>query len=296
MRNLSLDQLATLVEVLEGGSFSAAARRLNLSQPAVSQQIRELEARVGVQLVERLGKRAFATHAGAELVEHARVLARDAGLALAAMRRHREGWLGRVRIGTGATYLAYFFTPILRRLRDAHPNIELEITVGTTQSIVESMLRNEIDIGAVTLPVDERVFDVTYIRSDPMQAVLPTSYEGVPDMVTAEYMMGQPLILEYAKATTGRMVREWLTGAGAPPRPAMELDMIEAIKSIVAAGLGASILPFESVMRRPMPEGMMTRPLSPPIPRRLGLIQRRDKEADRALGLVRAELLGLADA
>ena len=55
MRSLNLDQLATLVEVVEGGSFSAAARRLNLSQPAVSQQIRELETRFGVQLVERLG-------------------------------------------------------------------------------------------------------------------------------------------------------------------------------------------------------------------------------------------------
>jgi DNA-binding transcriptional LysR family regulator len=76
----------------------------------------------------------------------------------------------------------------------------------------------------------------------------------------------------------------------------MELDMIEAIKSIVAAGLGASILPFESVMRRPVPEGMMARPLSPPIYRRLSLIQRRDKEADRALGLVREALLELADA
>ena len=67
------------------------------------------------------------------------------------------------------------------------------------------------------------------------------------------------------KATTRRMVREWLTDAGAPPRPAMELDMIEAIKSIVAAGLGVLILPFESVMRRPMPEGITARPLSPPI-------------------------------
>jgi DNA-binding transcriptional LysR family regulator len=295
MRSLNLDQLATLVEVVEGGSFSAAARRLNLSQPAVSQQIRELETRFGVQLVERLGKRAFATHAGRELVEHAHRLAKDAEMASAAMRRHREGWLGRVRIGTGATYLAYFFTPILRKLREAHPNIELEITVGTTQAIVESMLRNEIDIGAVTLPVDERIFDVTYIRSDPMQAVLPTSYEDVPETVTAEFMARHPMILEYAKATTGKMVREWLTDAGAPPRPAMELDMIEAIKSIVAAGLGVSILPFESVMRRPMPEGMTARPLSPPIYRRLGLIQRRDKEADRALGLVRQALLELAD-
>ncbi|UEM02893.1 LysR family transcriptional regulator [Skermanella rosea] len=295
MRSLNLDQLRTLLEVVEGGSFSAAARRLNLSQPAVSQQIRELEGRFGVQLVERLGKRAFATPAGRDLVEHAHRLAHEADLAAATMRRHREGWLGRVRIGTGATYLAYFFTPILRKLREQHPNIELVITVGTTQGIVDGMLRNEIDIGAVTLPVDERLFEVTYIRSDPMQAVLPTSYPDIPETVTPDYMARQPLILEYAKATTGMMVRQWLAASGVPPRPAMELDMIEAIKTTVAAGLGVSILPFEAVLRRPLPEGMAVRPLSPPVHRRLGLIRRRDKEADPALHHVREALLELAN-
>ena len=59
MRSLNLDQLRTLIEVIELGSFSAAARRLNLTQPAVSQQIRELERRFGVQLIERMGKQAI---------------------------------------------------------------------------------------------------------------------------------------------------------------------------------------------------------------------------------------------
>ena len=72
MRRLSLDQLHAVVEVVQLGSFSAAARNLNLTQPAVSLQVRELEQRLGVQLVERLGKRAYATAAGAELIERAR--------------------------------------------------------------------------------------------------------------------------------------------------------------------------------------------------------------------------------
>ena len=69
MRSLNLDQLRTLQAVTEGRSFSAAARRLNLSQPAVSVQIRELERRFGVKLVERLGKQAHTTKPGRELVE-----------------------------------------------------------------------------------------------------------------------------------------------------------------------------------------------------------------------------------
>ena len=71
MRSLNLDQLRALLEVVELGSFSAAARQLNLTQPAVSLQIRELERRFGVRLIERLGKRAHTTAPGRQLVEAA---------------------------------------------------------------------------------------------------------------------------------------------------------------------------------------------------------------------------------
>src|SRR3954466_5338630 len=98
MRGLNPDQLRTLVEVVEQGGFSAAARRLHLSQPAVSLQIRELEGRLGVKLVERISKRAYASTAGAELIVHAKRIAADSEQALLAMRRFKDGWLGRVRL------------------------------------------------------------------------------------------------------------------------------------------------------------------------------------------------------
>ena len=76
MRGLNFDQLRTLLEVVEQGSFSAAARRLNLTQPAISLQIRELERRFGVRLIERLGKQAHATVPGRELIEAAQRILR----------------------------------------------------------------------------------------------------------------------------------------------------------------------------------------------------------------------------
>ena len=107
MRSLNLDQLRTLTEVVTCGSFSAAARRLNLTQPAVSLQIRELETRLGVRLVERLGKQAHATEPGRELVQAARRILEECGALEQAMRRYRQGWLGRVRVGTTLTALTY---------------------------------------------------------------------------------------------------------------------------------------------------------------------------------------------
>src|SRR5262245_16362485 len=120
MRSLNLDQLRTLTEVIELGSFSAAARRLNLTQPAVSQQIRELERRFGVRLIERMGKQAHATAPGRELVDAAQRIFRDCDLAEAAMRRFRDRWIGRVHIGTTNTAMTYLLPPILRRLRLEH--------------------------------------------------------------------------------------------------------------------------------------------------------------------------------
>src|SRR5262245_8920169 len=117
MRNLNLDQLQALTKVIELGSFSAAARSLNLTQPAISLQIRELEQRLGVMLVERVGKRAHATAAGRDLIQHAQRLLREAEEAGVTMRRHREGWLGRVRFSANEIFCTYLLPRVVRALR-----------------------------------------------------------------------------------------------------------------------------------------------------------------------------------
>ena len=117
MRNLNLDQLQALVEVVELGSISAAAKRLNLTQPAVSLQIRELEGRLGMPLLRRAGRQATPTSAGRELADHARDIFDTTRRALTVVRRHKDGSLGRVRIGSGNAALRYLLLPVLKRLR-----------------------------------------------------------------------------------------------------------------------------------------------------------------------------------
>src|SRR5258706_5329829 len=111
MRSLNLDQLRALTEVAALGSFSAAARRLNLTQPAISLQIRELEARWGLRLVERLGKKTHATAPGRQLIEHARRIARECEAAESAMRGLRDCLLGRERIGSPLKAFLYELPP-----------------------------------------------------------------------------------------------------------------------------------------------------------------------------------------
>jgi len=153
------------MEVVELGSFSAAARRLNLTQPAVSLQVRELEKRFGVRLIERLGKQAHATAPGRDLVGHATRIFRECDRATVATRRFREGWLGRVHLGTTLTGLMYNLPPILRRLRADHPGIELLVSNMPTRDSIEGVLQNSIDLALVTLPVEEARLRITPLRA-----------------------------------------------------------------------------------------------------------------------------------
>jgi len=289
MRSLNPDQLRTLVEVVEHGSFSAAARRLHLSQPAISLQVRELESRLGVKLVERIGKRAFASPAGAELIEHAKRIGAASEQAVAAMRRYKDGWMGRVRLGAGATALTYSLPPVLRTLREKYPAIELIVSTGSTTGVVERILYNRVDIGLVTLPADEKMLLVKPVLDDELVAILPPGERGAGLPIAAKEIARYPMIMEFRRAGTARLVWDWFAAQEQPIRPAMEIDSIEAITQCVSSGLGAAIVPRVAVASA----DVVVRPLRPRLKRTLGVIQRSDKPDEPALRHVREALMGL---
>src|SRR5882757_2565778 len=173
MRGLNLDQLRALLEVLEHGNFSAAARRLHLTQPAVSLQIRELERRFGVRLIERLGKQAHATVPGRALVEAAQRIFRECDRVDAAMRGFCEGWIGHVHVGTTLSAMTYRLPPILRRLRLDHPGIDLVVTNTPTPKSVENILQNKVDIALVNLPVEDKQLKIIPLCAESLVAIFP---------------------------------------------------------------------------------------------------------------------------
>jgi DNA-binding transcriptional LysR family regulator len=291
MRSLNLDQLRALSEVIEQGSFSAAARRLNLTQPAVSLQLRELERRFGVRLIERLGKQTYPTAAGRDLLEAARRIFRECDLAHAAMRRFRDCSLGRVHVGTTLTALTYLLPPVLRRLRLDHPGLELHVTQMPTRDSVESIIQNKLDFALVTLPLENRQLEVTPLRREALVAIFPAGARDLPDEVTPDYVARQPLLMEHTAGAVRGLVTDWLAGHAPLLRTTMHLGTIEALKTAVAADLGMSIVPEVAVAGR-WP-GIVTRPLRPELPYTLGLAERRDMPAEPALDIVRKTLLTL---
>jgi DNA-binding transcriptional LysR family regulator len=296
MRSLNLDQLRTLIAVAKLGSFSAAGRELNLTQPAISLQIRELEERIGLKLLDRVGKQTRPTTAGRDLIERAERIMAEADGALAAMRGHKEGHAGRVHLGTGPTALAYILPPVLQRLREKHPDIELVVTTGTTGEITERVLAGGMDLGLTALPVNEVEFDVVRVRNDPMVAIFAIGDSNIPPVVTPSDIAARPLILEYHRGKQIGLGRAWLRAGGVEVNPALQFNGIEAIKDAVAAGLGAAIVPAPALSGGNAKDKIAARPLDPPLVRTLALIQRRDKPDDPALRVVRNMLLTLVDA
>jgi DNA-binding transcriptional LysR family regulator len=295
MRNLNLDQLQTLSEVLALGSFSAAAQKLRLTQPAVSLQIRGLEKRIGVRLVERMGKRAYPTAAGEELLAHARRLAQEAEQALTAMRRYRDGWVGRARLGTSVAVCTYLLPPVLAGLRRAHSNLEVAISVGTTENVVSRILANELDIGVVTMPVKEHpAIGVERLREDPMMAFFPGAERNLPKHATPQYLAGRDLILNQRVSQTYKIISQWFEAAGIELRPIMELGNTEAIKTLVATGIGTGILPLERKKGILVYGRTQVRPLRPALMRELAIVRRRDKPLETALKIVYEALLTLS--
>jgi DNA-binding transcriptional LysR family regulator len=294
MRSINLDQLRTFVEVTKRGSFTAAAKALNLSQPAVTHQVQELERRFKVALLERIGKRAYLTHAGESLIEHARQLLEEDARTLVDMRRFNDGWLGRVRIGTSMTVLMYALPPVLRQLKTKHPQLELILKAGLTAATLQMLKTNDLDLGLCALPIEDPALEITPLFDDELFAILPANQEDVPKKVTPAFLSRFPLILGNEAAALSRTVSDWLALAGPPPRPVMEFDNVETIKSLVAVGLGVSIVPGLSLgVGHVSTANIRVVPISPRAKRRIGLVQRKGKRDTEGVKLVATALLAL---
>jgi DNA-binding transcriptional LysR family regulator len=294
LKGLSLDQLDAFADVVELGSFSAAAARRHVTQPAVSLQVRELERRLGVKLVERVGRRAQATAAGHDLLVHAHRIREEVSSALGAIAPHQAGRVGRVRIGTGATACTYLLPRVLRRLRARMPGLEIIVHTGNTPGVLSLLEENALDLALVTLPAKGRAFEVTKVYEDELVAVFPSEYDIPSRPITPALLAERPLVLYESGAHARRIIDNWFLRAGVSVKPIMELGNVEAIKELVGAGLGCAVLPSLALPRGGVRQSVETRTVSPQLRRTLGLVLRRDKHLDRGLREVVAALKALS--
>lgn len=288
MRELSLDRLRTLVTIADLGSFAAAARALHLAPPTVSLHISDLESQLDAPLVLRNRGQVTPTGPGSTLIERARRLLADADAALDEVQRQVEGKTGRVRVGASTGVLAHLLPQALEALAQAHPGIDVQVAVLTSQDTMARLAAGTLDIGLVALPQGAGTgLSVTPWRRDPVMAFVPAAWKA-PAQATPAWLAQQPLILNDATTRLSRLTLEWFADGGEQPRPRIELNYNDAIKSLVAAGYGAALLPHEATAAQGDPRIRML-PLKPRLWRPLGIAHRSgaiEPSIERVLGVL----------
>ncbi|MHC6225913.1 LysR family transcriptional regulator [Pseudomonas sp. X10] len=270
MREISLDRLRTLVEIADLGSFAEAARRLNLAPPTISLHVADLEARIGAPLLSRTRGQVRPTAVGETLLLRARRLLADADQALDDVRRQVEGLVGRVRLGASTGAIAHLLPQALEVLRVQHPGIDVQVQVLTSQASLTRLREGSLDIGLVALPqVAGKGIQVRPWRRDPIMAYVPAEWRP-PARVTPAWLASRALILNDSSTQLSRVTSDWFAAAGLYPQARIELNYNDAIKSLVAAGYGATLLPQEGSAPELDPR-IARRALRPGLWRQLGI-------------------------
>ena len=273
MTTLNLGYLATFRLVVQRGSFSAAADVLGISQPAVSLQVRQLEQFLQARLIERTGRGVKATAAGMALLLHGERIEQAVSKAVQSVNDCQQTVSGMVALGTGATACIHLLPSLLQRLREQHPILAVGVTTGNTLDITRAVEENRLDLGLVTLPASGRSLEIMPVLREEF-VVISAESQGELNL---EMLQTLPMIAFEAGSGTRDLIDGWFQQAGLQVTPVMQLGSIEAIKRMVAAGLGYSIIPRMAVEHHRDAEGLRVGSLAPPLYRQLGIVMRQDK-------------------
>jgi DNA-binding transcriptional LysR family regulator len=267
---MDLEQLETLIVVAEAGSLSAAAGVRNLSQPAVSLQIKALEEDLGTPLFHRGRRGVTPTEAGTVLLDHARRVHQQVRLARAEVAEIRGMVRGSVRLGATDAAATEILPGAFVEFHRRHPGIEVAVEVAGTGELLEELRRGDLDLVLGTLPVQGDDIRSEPLVSELLRLVVPGKERRTPILSLLER---EPFIAYPRGSTTRRLVDEALASAGWPVRPLMEIGRPRVMARLVEAGLGVSVLP-EGVNEEAVSRGVVHR------------VSRRRLQVKRDLGLI----------
>ncbi|MBX3283196.1 MAG: LysR family transcriptional regulator [Acidobacteria bacterium] len=237
---MEIRQLKAFLAIAEAKTFTAGARRVNVTQAAISMQIRQLEDEVGMPLFTRTPRRVIMTEAGEYLLDRARKILREHDSAIAEIAEVAGAEHGRLRIGSSSSNFSSSQLPkILGKLRQRFPNGDLHVTSGTSQFLVDKIMHGEVDIAFVSLPVDNSSITTDLLLSDEIVAIGHPSHPLAKDrFISAAALAGEKLILGERGGNTRRMIDDFFNAANVRPNIIMELSRQAAINQMVEANMG----------------------------------------------------------
>ncbi|MEQ1852084.1 MAG: LysR family transcriptional regulator [Chthoniobacteraceae bacterium] len=236
-------QLRAFATLAETGSFSETARRLNLTQSAISHSIRALEADVGCRVLDRLGKTAVLTEAGeALLARTGRILAEMAD-ARAEIARLGKWGQTRLRLGASTTATQHILPRVLEELGRKFPKCAIAIEPGDTPEMIEALRAHKIDLAVNLDPKRGESIDFRPLFTDELQFIVGATHPWArAGRVASEEIAQQNYILYKRKSYTSAMIDEYFHAERVVLFSQLDMGNMEAIKELVKLGLGVSIL------------------------------------------------------
>jgi DNA-binding transcriptional LysR family regulator len=287
---MDLRRLEVFVALAEEGSFSRAARRLGVTQPAVSLAIRAFEEELRVPLVSRRAKRAQVTAAGEVLLRYAQALTRMAKEAEDAVRIAGTKPAGRIHLGASSVPGNYVLPARLAAFRKKHPDVHVTVDITDSSDQIDRVRDRVVEMAAVGMQVTDRRLEFQRFAEDEVLLVAPPkSALDVPDALTPAELGRFPVLSREAGSATRQVVEDAL--AGSVPSP-LVLGSQEAVKHAVLAGAGIAFLSRHAVtpeLRRGELRVIDVTGLS--IRRSLWLVRLQDRDPSPALVALRRFLL-----
>lgn len=241
---MNLDDLRTFLAVAEEGSFSVAAERLHLTQPAVSKRLAGLEQQLGVRLLDRIGRRVELTEAGRMLGPRAQQMIREAE----DIRRSITNLSGHVggilRMGTSHHIGLHRLPPVLRRFGRKFPEVQLDIRFLGSEAACQGVEQGELELGIVTLPPEAQPkLILEAVWEDPLEFAVAADHPLVRATPTLADLAGYPAVLPSPGTFTRQILEQAWAPLNLPLQVAITTNYLETLKMLTAIGLGWSLLP-----------------------------------------------------
>ena len=295
MRRLTLRQFRVFEAVARHLSFSRAADELHLSQPAVSMQVKGIEAILGVPLTEQLGKKTFLTDAGLEVLHASQAITARLDDLQHNLAQLRSVDTGRLNMAATSTVNAVA-TDILARFRGRHPGVAIHLDVSNRAAVLDQLVGNRIDLAIMGQVPDGLGLEATRFMDNPLVVIAPPDHPlvGKKKISVRDLASESFLVREAGSGTRGAMER-FFAAKGLEIRSSMEMSSNEAIKQAVQAGLGLGILSLQTLeMELALKRLVVLKVEGFPIMRHWYVVHRADKRLSPAAQAFKDFVLGPA--
>lgn len=275
--SFTLNQLRCFCQVAHQGQYTRAAEALYVSQPAVSKSIKDLERQLGLPLFERAGREVRLTAPGRLLLERAERILAESAAAERMLRAVREGEQGTLLIGASSTPGTYLLPRILGAFRHANPKADLSVEIAATGEVLRRLAAGLLDLALVGETDFSPDLEAEVLETEELVLIMPAGHPlTTKRAIRGSDLAEQPLILREPGSSTRQVLLRALTEAGVAPRVSMELGSTEAVKNMVAAGLGVSMVSEHAIRLEEAAGTLICRKTTPLNTRRgIYLVRRR---------------------